>query len=175
MLDLNVVVTNLEKLLHRLIGEDVNLVVSLAPGLGHIHVDPGQVEQVLMNLSVNARDAMPRGGKLVIETQNVDFIGSAVGRPLSMQPGSYVMLVVNDTGCGMDDYTRSHVFEPFFTTKEHGKGTGLGLSTVYGIVKQANGEILLDSKQDQGTTFTIYFPRVQDRTSAASEAGSQSR
>jgi len=174
VLDLNVVVMNLEKLLHRLIGEDVNLVVSLAPGLGHIHVDPGQVEQVLMNLSVNARDAMPRGGKLVIETQNVDFIGSAVGRPLSMQPGSYVMLVVSDTGCGMDDYTRSHVFEPFFTTKEHGKGTGLGLSTVYGIVKQANGEILLDSKQDQGTTFTIYFPRVQDRTSTASEAGSQS-
>jgi two-component system cell cycle sensor histidine kinase/response regulator CckA len=174
VLDLNVVVMNLEKLLHRLIGEDVNLVVSLAPVLGHIHVDPGQIEQVLMNLSVNARDAMPRGGKLVIETQNVDFIGSAVGRPLSMHPGSYVMLVVSDTGCGMDDYTRSHIFEPFFTTKEHGKGTGLGLSTVYGIVKQANGEILVDSKPDQGTTFTIYFPRVADRSSSASEAGAQS-
>lgn len=174
VLDLNVVVMNLEKLLHRLIGEDVNLVVSLAPTLGHIHVDPGQIEQVLMNLSVNARDAMPKGGKLVIETHNVDFTGSAVGRPLSMPPGAYIMLVVSDTGCGMDEYTRSHIFEPFFTTKEHGKGTGLGLSTVYGIVKQGNGEILVDSKPGLGTTFTIYFPRVPDRAPSGSGLSTQS-
>jgi PAS domain S-box-containing protein len=162
VLDLNTVVTNLEKLLHRLIGEDVNLVVSLAPSLGHIHVDPGQIEQVLMNLAVNARDAMPKGGKLVIETQNADFTGPSPGRPLSIPPGAYIMLVVSDTGCGMDEYTRSHIFEPFFTTKEQGKGTGLGLSTVYGIVKQGDGEIIVDTKPGDGSSFTIYFPRVAE-------------
>jgi signal transduction histidine kinase len=102
VLDLNMVLTNLEKLLHRLIGEDVNLVVSLAPSLGHIHVDPGQIEQVLMNLAVNARDAMPKGGRLVIETQNADFSGTSVGRPRSVPPGSYVVVIVSDKGCGMD-------------------------------------------------------------------------
>lgn len=163
VLDLNTVVTDLEKLLHRLIGEDINLVVSLAPSLGQIHVDPGQIEQVLMNLSVNARDAMPKGGRLVIETYNVDFTGSSAGRPLSVPPGSYVVLVVSDTGSGMDEYTRAHIFEPFFTTKEQGKGTGLGLSTVYGIVKQGDGEIVVDSKPGHGSTFTIYFRRVADR------------
>ncbi len=162
VLDLNTVVTNLEKMLHRLIGEDVNLVVSLSPSLGHIHVDPGQIEQVLMNLTVNARDAMPKGGKLVIETHDVDFNGPSAGRPLSVHPGSYVTLVVSDTGCGMDEYTRSHIFEPFFTTKEQGKGTGLGLSTVYGIVKQGDGEITVDTKPGHGSTFTIYFRRVAD-------------
>jgi PAS domain S-box-containing protein len=170
VLDLNVVVTNLEKLLHRLIGEDVNLVVSLASSLGHIHVDPGQIEQVLMNLAVNARDAMPKGGKLVIETQNVDFNGPSAGRTLSVQPGSYVMLMVSDTGTGMDEYTRSHIFEPFFTTKEQGKGTGLGLSTVYGIVKQGDGEIIVDSKPGQGSTFMIYFRRVAGRNPIIPEA-----
>ena len=162
VLDLNTVLTNLEKLLYRLIGEDVNLVVSLAPALGHIHVDPGQIEQVLMNLAVNARDAMPKGGKLVIETQNADFSGPSANRPLSVPPGLYVVLIVSDTGCGMDEYTRCHIFEPFFTTKEQGKGTGLGLSTVYGIVKQGDGEIIVDTKPGAGSTFTIYFPRVPE-------------
>jgi PAS domain S-box-containing protein len=162
VLDLNTVLTNLEKLLHRLIGEDINLVVSLAPSLGHILVDPGQIEQVLMNLVVNARDAMPKGGKLVIETHNADFSGPSAGQPLSVPPGSYVVLIVSDTGCGMDEYTRCHIFEPFFTTKEQGKGTGLGLSTVYGIVKQGDGEIVVDTKPGRGSTFTIYFPRVPD-------------
>jgi PAS domain S-box-containing protein len=162
VLDLNMVLANVEKLLHRLIGEDVNLVVSLAQSLGHIHVDPGQIEQVLMNLAVNARDAMPKGGKLVIETHNADFSGPSGARPLSVPPGSYVVLMVSDTGCGMDEYTRCHIFEPFFTTKEQGKGTGLGLSTVYGIVKQGDGEIVVDTKPGSGSTFTIYFPRVPD-------------
>ena len=162
VLDLNAVLTNLEKLLHRLIGEDINLVVSLAPSLGRIQVDPGQIEQVLMNLAVNARDSMPKGGKLVIETQNTNFTDPSAVRPLSVPPGSYVVLTVSDTGCGMDEYTRCHIFEPFFTTKEQGKGTGLGLSTVYGIVKQGDGEIVVDTKPGAGSTFTIYFPRVSD-------------
>ena len=173
VLDLNLVVTNLEKLLHRLIGEDVNLVVSLAPSLGHIHVDPGQIEQVLMNLAVNARDAMPKGGRLVIETQNVDFNEPSAGRPLSVEPGSYVMLMVSDTGSGMDEYTRSHIFEPFFTTKEQGKGTGLGLSTVYGIVKQGDGEIIVDTKPGQGSTFMIYFRRVPAREAIIPDMATQ--
>ena len=173
VLDLNQVITNLEKLLHRLIGEDVNLVVSLAPSLGSIHVDPGQIEQVLMNLAVNARDAMPKGGRLVIETQNVDFDKLSAGRPLSVEPGSYVVLTVSDTGSGMDEYTRSHIFEPFFTTKEQGKGTGLGLSTVYGIVKQGDGEIIVDTKPGQGSKFTIYFRRVRPAEPIPSDTGAQ--
>jgi two-component system, cell cycle sensor histidine kinase and response regulator CckA len=162
ILDLNTVVKNLEKMLIRVIGEDINLSVSLHPSLGLIQIDPGQIEQVILNLVVNARDAMPKGGKITIETENVQLHEAQFLRPLSLEPGAYIKLVVNDAGCGMDDYIQSHVFEPFFTTKEQGKGTGLGLSTVYGIVKQAGGEIIVDSEVGHGTTVTIYFPKVGD-------------
>jgi two-component system, cell cycle sensor histidine kinase and response regulator CckA len=164
IVDLNTLVTDTEKMLRRLIGEDVRLETRLASRLGNIKADPGQIEQVLMNLAVNARDAMPDGGRLEIKTRNAE-LGSAdvLARPPTL-PGSYVALAVTDSGSGMDAATQAHLFEPFFTTKELGKGTGLGLSTVYGIVKQSGGYIWCDSKVGAGTTFTIYLPRIEEKT-----------
>jgi signal transduction histidine kinase/response regulator RpfG family c-di-GMP phosphodiesterase len=160
-LDLNRVTTELQKMLHRILGEDIALVPVLAPDLGSIMVDPSQIEQVLMNLVVNARDAMPTGGKLTIETANVELDAAFMMTGSTVRPGPYIMLAVTDTGCGMDKETADRIFEPFFTTKERGKGTGLGLSTVYGIVRQSGGEIIVQSQRDQGTTFRIYLPRSE--------------
>jgi two-component system cell cycle sensor histidine kinase/response regulator CckA len=158
---LNTVVFDMEKMLRRLIGEDVELSTGLDPKLGRVRADQGQIEQVIMNLAVNARDAMPEGGKLSIETSNVEMDEVFVRRyAYPVQPGAYILLTVTDTGTGMDNATKLRVFEPFFTTKEKDKGTGLGLSTVYGVVKQSGGYIDVDSTLGKGTTFRIYLPRV---------------
>ncbi len=162
VLDLNDVVGNVEKMLRRLIGEDVELATLQAPNLGRVKADPGQIEQVLMNLAVNARDAMPHGGKLTIETANVILHENFGPGPVHVKPGPYVMLKVCDTGCGMTAEVQKHLFEPFFTTKEKGKGTGLGLAMVYGIVKQSGGYIWVDSQPGEGATFTIHLPQVEE-------------
>ncbi len=161
LLDLNQVVTEIEPMLRRLLGEDFRLTASLAPQLGRVKADPGQVEQVIMNLAVNARDAMPTGGQLSIETCNALLDEVYAQGHTSVVPGRYVMLATSDTGSGMDQETLAHIFEPFFTTKERGMGTGLGLSTVYGIVKQSGGYIWAYSELARGTTFKIYLPRVE--------------
>jgi CheY-like chemotaxis protein len=148
------------------IGEDVDLVTLPSPDLGRVKADPGQLEQVLMNLAVNARDAMSGGGKLTIETANVDLDENCAQRHVVVRPGAYVMLSVSDTGSGMTPEVQSHLFEPYFTTKEKGKGTGLGLSTVYAIVQQSEGYVWVYSEVNRGTTFRIYLPRVTDAADA---------
>jgi two-component system, cell cycle sensor histidine kinase and response regulator CckA len=160
IIDLNKVVTRMETMLRRLIGEDIDFISITHPDLMPVHADPGKIEQLIMNLAVNARDAMPKGGKLTIETANTDFDDSYVKKHPVAQKGPYVMLAISDNGVGMDAATQAHLFEPFFTTKEKGKGTGLGLSTVYGIVKQSNGFIWTYSEPGKGTTFKLYFPQA---------------
>jgi two-component system, cell cycle sensor histidine kinase and response regulator CckA len=175
LLDLNTAVVDVEKMLRRLIGEDIDLVITRDPGLGRVKVDPSQVQQVIINLVVNARDAMPQGGRLTLSTANVDLDEVDARRQGTVKPGSYVMLEVTDTGIGMDEQTRSRLFEPFFTTKEKGKGTGLGLATAYGIVSQSGGHISVRSKLGHGTTFNVYLPRVAEETEPAKLEGTAER
>src|SRR5579872_1667304 len=170
ILDLNSIVTNMEKMLPRLLGEDIHINKVLDPALGMVKADPNQIEQVIMNLAVNSRDAMPNGGKLRIATSNLDVAQEFHQGEICLGPGSYVLLSIKDTGEGMDTVTASRAFEPFFTTKEQGKGTGLGLSTVYGIVKQSEGEIWVESEPGKGAAFHICFPRVAQRTEAVKSA-----
>ena len=168
VVDVNTIVADMERLLSPLIGENIQLTTQLGGGLGRTRADAGQLEQVIMNLVVNAKDAMPAGGKISIRTANTELDDSYRREHAYIQPGPYVMLSVSDTGCGMDKETLSRIFEPFFTTKEKGKGTGLGLSTVYGIVKQSGGYVFAQSEPGQGTTFRIYLPRVEDAAEVAS-------
>jgi len=170
VLDLNSLVSETEKMLCRMIGEDIALVAVLDPSLGRVKADPGQIEQVLMNLAVNARDAMPTGGRLTIATQNVEVDPSVGVAFKEMAAGPYVLLTVSDTGCGMDEATMAQIFEPFFTTKEVDKGTGLGLATVYGIMKQSDGAIDVTSAPGQGSAFKIYLPRLVQETAKAGGA-----
>jgi PAS domain S-box-containing protein len=166
VVDVNTVVEDMERLLRPLIGEDVEFKTKLAPDAGHTRADAGQLEQVLMNLVVNSKDAMPNGGRMLIETVNVTRDNAHDGEQTFIRPGEYVMLSVTDNGHGMDKGTQSRIFEPFFTTKEKGKGTGLGLSTVYGIVKQSGGYVIVQSEVGHGTTFNIYLPRVEGTAEA---------
>jgi two-component system cell cycle sensor histidine kinase/response regulator CckA len=161
VLDVSGVISNMEPMLRRLLGQNVELILLTAPGVGRVKADPAQLEQVIVNLATNARDAMPRGGKLVIESANVD-VEEAAGQNMGVKPGPYVMLAVSDTGVGMDNETRSRLFEPFFTTKSPGNGSGLGLATVYGTIKQSDGHVTVYSQPNCGTIFEIYLPRVKE-------------
>jgi PAS domain S-box-containing protein len=171
VLDLNVVIADLNKMLRRLINEDIELVTIPGPELGRVMADPSQIEQVIMNLAVNARDAMPKGGKLVIETANEHVSDEYARKRPGMRPGEFVTLSVSDNGCGMDKETLARIFEPFFTTKEKDKGTGLGLCTIYGIVKQSEGYFGVQSEPGRGTTFKIYLPRTHQNVSDILKTG----
>jgi CheY-like chemotaxis protein len=162
VLDLNVVLAEVAKMLHRLIGKDIELIVKPGRSLGRVKADPGQMEQMILNLAVNSRDAMPNGGRLTIETGDVELDKDDSRKHEGAPAGKYVMLAVSDTGSGMDTETQAHMFEPFFTTKAPGKGTGLGLATVYGVVKHSDGWIWVDSEPGRGTSFKIYLPRVEE-------------
>ena len=165
VLDLNALVANMEPMLRRLLGQNIELILLSSPGLGRVKADPSQIEQSIVNLATNSRDAMPHGGKLVVETANVDIDAGPGSKNLGVKPGSYVMLAVSDTGIGMDPETRSRLFEPFFTTKVPGKGSGLGLATVYGTIKQSDGQVTVYSQPNCGTIFEIYLPRVKEPVS----------
>ena len=169
VLDVNRLVSSLSGMLQRLIGEDIDLRVSLRQDLGRVSADPGQMEQVIMNLVVNARDAMPKGGVLTIETANVFLDEGYASRHIAVQPGQYILLAVSDNGSGMDEGTKARLFEPFFTTKSSGKGTGLGLSTVFGIVKQSGGSVEVYSEPGRGTSVKIYLPRIDQPAHVESE------
>jgi two-component system cell cycle sensor histidine kinase/response regulator CckA len=173
VLDLNAVLADVAKMLHRLIGENIQVKVVPAPSLGRVKADPGQIEQVILNLAVNSRDAMPHGGSLTIETRDVELDEDDSRSQEGAPAGKYVMLTVSDTGSGMDIETQAHIFEPFFTTKAPGKGTGLGLATVYGVVKQSDGWIWVDSEPGRGTTFKIHLPRVEESEAEESQARTQ--
>jgi CheY-like chemotaxis protein len=160
-LDLNRVITSMEGMLNHLMGDDVDLRIIPTPGLRAVRADTGQIEQVVMNLAINARQAMPNGGKLTLETANVSFDQESVDRNPELKPGDYVMLAITDTGTGMSAAVKARAFEPFFTTKDIGQGTGLGLSTCYGIIKQSGGHISVYSELGRGTTFKVYLPQVE--------------